>query len=331
MNTGLASVGIIANPAASQDIRRVVTHAPSVSNHEKSNIVRRVLLGIAATTVETVWYLPDAAGITRSAADRLHLPFALLPLEGAWHGTAADTIAAAAQLAARGAGCVITLGGDGTARAAAKGSRDLPLLALSTGTNNAFPSHLEGTLAGMAAGSVATVAPLATRTAPLLELWRNGVLVDLALVDVAAVDDTLGGRAVWEIERVRQIITTRTIPGTVGLSAIGGHLGIASPAAAIAVAVTIAATNAPPATPTLIVSAPIAPGLIVPVPVSDYTWLRDGDTFDLPSGVALALDGERELMTRTGETWQVRVVAAGLRVVAVEQALAAYAQMKNAE
>jgi hypothetical protein len=314
------SVGIVANPAASKDIRRVVTHAPSVSNHEKSNIVRRVLLGLAATPVERVWYLPDSAGITRHAADRLDLPFELLALDGDWQGSAADTTLAAAQLAGLGAGCLVTLGGDGTARAAALGSRTLPLLALSTGTNNAFPLHLEGTLAGMAAGSLACYAPAAVASAPILELWRNGELTDAALIDVAAVDDSLGGRAVWEVARLRAVVTTRLRPGTVGLSAIGGHLGQTPPERAAAVGVTI---HSPALIEPLV---PIAPGVVVAVPVERYVWLDDGAAFELPSGVALAVDGEREWMARPGESWQVRVLRAGVAVVDVEQALLAFAQ-----
>lgn len=313
------SVGIVANPQASKDIRRVVTHAPSVSNHEKSNIVRRVLLGLAATPVERVWYLPDSAGITRHAADRLDLPFELLPLEGDWQGSAADTTLAAARLADHGARCLISLGGDGTARAAALGSRTLPLLALSTGTNNAFPVYLEGTLAGMAAGSLACYAPAAVRSAPLLELWRDGQPADVALIDVAAVDDSLGGRAVWEVARLRTVITTRLRPGTVGLSAIGGHLGQTPPAWAAAVRVDIgrAAEFEP--------LVPIAPGVVAAVPIKLYEWLADGAATDLPAGVALAVDGEREWMVRAGESWQVRVLAAGVATVDVEQALLAFA------
>ena len=67
-----------------------------------------------------------------------------------------DTVRAAAAMAAEGVNCVITLGGDGTNRAVAKGSRDMAMVAISTGTNNVFPVMVEGTTAGMAAGLVAS-------------------------------------------------------------------------------------------------------------------------------------------------------------------------------
>ncbi|GIT59723.1 MAG: hypothetical protein Ct9H300mP19_16710 [Dehalococcoidia bacterium] len=56
----------------------------------------------------------------------------------------------------QGVDCIVTLGGDGTNRVVAKGCLEVPLVPISTGTNNVFPPNTEGTLAGIAAGSVAT-------------------------------------------------------------------------------------------------------------------------------------------------------------------------------
>ncbi|HZA84706.1 MAG TPA: ATP-NAD kinase, partial [Actinomycetes bacterium] len=47
------TVGLIANPAAGRDIRRLTAHASVVPNHEKASIVRRVLHGLAAAGVDT--------------------------------------------------------------------------------------------------------------------------------------------------------------------------------------------------------------------------------------------------------------------------------------
>ena len=60
------------------------------------------------------------------------------------------------MIAQRCSAAVVLLGGDGTMRAAAPGLGDTPMLALSTGTNNAFPIMMEATVAGMAVGLIAT-------------------------------------------------------------------------------------------------------------------------------------------------------------------------------
>ena len=48
-------------------------------------------------------------------------------------------------------GAVVALGGDGTCRDVATGWPEAPLIAISTGTNNVFPTAVDGTTAGVAA------------------------------------------------------------------------------------------------------------------------------------------------------------------------------------
>ena len=50
----------------------------------------------------------------------------------------------------RDVAAIVVLGGDGTHRVVAAHCGDIPLLALSTGTNNAFPELREATVAGLA-------------------------------------------------------------------------------------------------------------------------------------------------------------------------------------
>ncbi len=58
------------------------------------------------------------------------------------------------MLEEQGVGCVVVLGGDWHERAAAKGIAEVPMLSVSTGTNNVYPTLMEGTVAGMAAAAV---------------------------------------------------------------------------------------------------------------------------------------------------------------------------------
>lgn len=175
-----ATVGIIANPASGKDIRRLVAYGTVFDNQEKVNIVRRVLLALSGTGVERVLYMPDYYGIVAKAvagmrrSDSLNLEIA--PLEIELTATQLDSSNAAAALAEAGAGCIVTLGGDGTNRMVAKSCGDVPLLPISTGTNNVFPFFLEGTIAGLAAGAVAQgyAGADAVYRSKRLTVFRNG-------------------------------------------------------------------------------------------------------------------------------------------------------------
>ncbi len=106
----------------------------------------------------------------------------------------AGTLTAARTMAEAGVRALIVLGGDGTHRLVAQVCGDIPMTALSTGTNNVFPSICEATTAGIATGLVATgrlSRAAATMKNKILRVQVNGIQ-ELALVDVcvsrAAVD-----------------------------------------------------------------------------------------------------------------------------------------------
>jgi predicted polyphosphate/ATP-dependent NAD kinase len=151
------TVGIIANPASGRDVRRFVAHSTVFDNHEKAAIVRRVLLGLEAVGIMHVAYMPeDDFGIVARAASALRDQTAcpgmcIEPLSMPVTHSSADSTRAAQLLVEMGAACIITLGGDGTNRAVARGCAQIPLLPISTGTSNVFPLFAEGTAAGMAA------------------------------------------------------------------------------------------------------------------------------------------------------------------------------------
>ena len=145
----MSIVGIIANPAAGKDIRRLVAHGRFVPNNEKVNILKRVLAGLAGAVREA---RGDDAGHRdaippgrRRLADR-DLEAEMLDM--AIDGREEDSTRAAMAMAGMGVSCIVTLGGDGTNRAVAKGSGGVPLVPISTGTNNVFPYMVEGTVAG---------------------------------------------------------------------------------------------------------------------------------------------------------------------------------------
>lgn len=315
-----ATVGLIANPAAGRDIRRLTAHASVVPNHEKAAIVRRVLHGVAAAGVDSVAYLADNAGIVAAAVDGATPPLRMDALPHRAHGLASDSTEAARLLATAGVGVIVTLGGDGTNRAVAAGCGDVPLVAISTGTNNVVPTMVDGTVAGLAAGLVAGGAVPAEQVAPRGKRVEVtvGETTDFALIDAAAcVDPFVGARAVWDPGRVRALVLTRAAPWSVGLSAIGGQLDAVGPDEPAALYVELGPGHQ--------VMATIAPGLVALVAVARWRRLELGEPVSLGARArTVALDGERELIVRDGQA-TAAVTRTGPRLVDIRATLRAAA------
>ena len=311
-----ALVGLIANPAAGRDIRRLVGLATLVPNHEKVAIVRRVIAGLSAAGVSRVLYLPDAAGIARAGVDACPDGLRASPLDMPVESDAEDSTLAARLLAGAGVGAIVTLGGDGTNRAVAAGCGEVPLVPISTGTNNVFPTMIDGTVAGLAAGLVATRAvdlDRVSRRAKVVRVVADGA-ESFALVDAAVCTDSfVGARAVWDPGRVLAVVLARTDPWAVGLSSIGGRLAQIGPADPAGLYVEIGLGRC--------VRAVLAPGLVADVPVRVTRRLALDDEVLLPAGGVIALDGEREI--QVDGPARARVSASGPVVVDIRAALAA--------
>jgi predicted polyphosphate/ATP-dependent NAD kinase len=315
----MVTVGIIANPAAGKDIRRLVAHASVFDNNEKVNIVRRVLLGLDALGVERALFMPDYFGIGTRARHGLKLSLHADRLDMPTEFSEADSSYAAARMREEDVRCIITLGGDGTNRAVAKSCGEVPLVPISTGTNNVFPVMVEGTVAGLAAGLVAHGSvDLADVVRPTtrLEILRKSQVVDIALIDAVSYDGQfVGSRAIWDARGLRQIVLTRADPYSIGLSSIGGNLDNLDLAADEGLAIEAGGEQ-------IQVLAPIAPGLVQRVGLKSYRRLRLGDSVAVEGmPVILALDGERTLAIHQREEVQIRLSADGPRVVDIRAAL----------
>jgi predicted polyphosphate/ATP-dependent NAD kinase len=324
------TLGIIANPVSARDIRRVVANAGNLQVTDRVNIVLRVLSSAAACGVERALLMPDRGGIRallerhfkRGAAQASHgdalatryprIEF----LDMAPTSTVDDSFAATRLLLAAGVSAIVVLGGDGTHRAVARelvaaGSR-VPLVGLSTGTNNAFPEMREPTIAGMAAALFAS-----GRVAAAEVLVRNKLVEvqiddaargeqrrDIAIVDAVVTHDrSVGARALWKTSSLDAMYLAFAEPQAIGLSAIGALLQPVGRREPGGLAVQLAADDAPAV---LTLAAPIAPGMVRPVRVAHWQRMAAG----VPLAVAatagtVALDGERELAFEPGQ--QVRM------------------------
>jgi hypothetical protein len=291
-------VGLIANPAAAHDIRRLSGHGSIVDNQEKARILRRVLFGLQAVGVTDALAMPDHYSLATAAADVAGIQAAVRLVEMDCAGDDTDSTRAAEIMAREGCACIVTLGGDGTNRAVAKGCGATPLLAISTGTNNVIPEPVEGTIAGMAAGLFARgLIPesVAVRATKRLEVERAGALIEAALVDVAvSTAPFLGAKAITDVASLSRLWLTQAVPGSIGLAAIGAHLSPLSPRAEGALLLDLA--GAVTETGCERVLAPIAPGQIARVAVCAWRRLAMDEPVAITAlACVLALDGERTL------------------------------------
>ena len=330
---GDAIVGVVANPLSGRDIRRLVTQASVFPTAEKANMIQRMLTAFGAVGVQRVLLSTDLGGISASvyrAIQRHRHQDARWPEVDFLDGqpirqTAQDTADAVARMVTAGARVIVCLGGDGTARVAASAAGEVPLLALSTGTNNVFPAVREATIAGLAAGLVATgVVPPegATTRAKLLEV-RVGDRTETALVDVAvSTERHVGARAIWDPATVTQLFCAFAEPDAVGLSSILGQLTPVARHEPYGITAHLSA-----AAPRQVL-APIAPGLVVPVGVDDIKRMRPGSEYRVRARAGvIAVDGERELTFEAGELPVIRLRTDGPRCVDVPAVLAASARL----
>ena len=297
----MTTVGIIANPASGKDIRRLIAHGSVFDNQEKVNIVRRVLLGLESAGVEEVLFMPDYFGIGNRAISAIQLKIKTSVLDMRMEANQDDSTHATQIMRELGVGAIITLGGDGTNRAVAKEIGDIPIMPISTGTNNVFPKMIEGTIAGLAAGYVATGrVPMdkAVQRQLRLEIKKENLPVDIALIDVVVYDETfLGSRAVWEMDKVREIVLTQASPSNIGLSSVGGSVFCSKLNHHHGVYLRVNEGHGP-----VELTAPIAPGLVETLHISGFQLLDVGTSIDIhwkPS--ILALDGEREIIVNSSD------------------------------
>src|SRR5437763_5527931 len=141
----MTSVGIIANPRAGKDIRRLVAHGSILDTQEKVYIVRRAIVGLEGAGVDEVVFFPDPSAIGVKALAGIDGGLRILPrfLEMSIYDEPADSTRAAKLMHEQGIACAIVIGGDGTNRIATHGCGPRPPVPPSTRPHTALPPSLE--------------------------------------------------------------------------------------------------------------------------------------------------------------------------------------------
>lgn len=295
----MSKVGIIANPSSGKDIRRLIASGSVVTNQEKINIVTRMIASMDAGKVDEVWIMPDLSKLGKRIIEQVttyHTKVEVLELPVVF-GNATDTKNTVLKMVEEEFDLIIVMGGDGTCRIVAKYCNSIPLIAVSTGTNNVFPEVIEGTLAGMAAAAAVDKKLYLAANAihhPILEVRNEkSDLIDIALVDLVLVDgfDKASG-AVWDEESIKEVFLTKANSDAIGLSSIGGCYCPMDKHSGCGLNIEMGKEGE-----TII--APIAPGLMKSITVKRHTYFSDNPVSLKNKNGVIALDGEKELVIGT--------------------------------
>ncbi|AOY75858.1 ATP-NAD kinase family protein [Clostridium formicaceticum] len=320
----MSSIGIIANPVSGKDIRRLVSHATVVDNHEKVNIVERILLGAQQCGVKNIYIMPDSFNIGYKAIDNLsysrELTSSVEVLCMKLNANPTDTTCAAKMMEDMKIGCMIVLGGDGTNRAAAKAIKNTPLISISTGTNNVYPEMVEGTVAGMAAAVVASgkyAKDSICKRDKKIEIYKNQELIDIALVDaVLSKNLFVGSKAIWDMEDMIEIIVSKAHPASIGFSSIVGCKKIIRDEDDFGASVNLTEGR-------YSILAPMAAGLVKKVRMGEPKILKlnKAYVYETKCNGMIAVDGEREIPFRENEKITFKITRNGPLRVNIKKAL----------
>jgi len=320
----VARVGLVANPAAGRDIRRLTGGASVVDNYAKRRVAECVLAGL--TLIDdppSVAVMPDRAGIARHAVEEsppeLDVDVLDIPVEE----SAADSRRAAARFREE-ADAVVVLGGDGTTRDVALELGSVPLVSVSTGTNNVVPTPVDGTVAGTVAAVVAAGVVdegAATYRHGLVEATADGVAGETTLTGLATVEVTdttfVGTRAVVDPSDLRGGVVSRAHPSEIGLPCLAGCVDPVEPDEPGGGALRLCDPDSAGHT----VRGIVAPGMTTTVGVADHSRLDWGEpaVFEVSDGV-IGADGEREVEL-VDATVEIAPIAEGPRLVDPRRAL----------
>ena len=323
-------IGILVNPRAARDIRRLVTGASSIPVSERIAICHRIVRGLSAVDVGQILMMPDRDNIAvklKTAVERersstsARLPGVRI-LDMPVTDSAQDTLDAVHLMVKAKVGAIVVLGGDGTHRLVAHACGTIPLACISTGTNNAFPGNPEATVAGLAAGAVGrrlVVPDIVCQSNKRLCVRVNSQDTIPALVDVCITTEIqTGTRALWRSNRLRKLFLTFAEPGQIGLSSIGSLLSPTTREDDNGLAIDID----PTAKTFMKLMAPIAPGLFEPVAITNYQPISidQKQMMDNFTGT-LAYDGEREVTLFTGDRVEITLDRRGPRTIDVAKTI----------
>ncbi len=318
------AIGMIVNPMSGRDVRRLAARATNMTHEAKRDLVARAAAGADAAGVTDIYVMQEPFRIASAALEHMDLDARVHVLAHKPSNDASDTETAVVRYLQAGCRTLISIGGDGTNRAIVRAlmnmgasAEDVHLIALSTGTNNAFPVSVEPTIAGLVAGYHASGrllhADQVKQRAKVLHV-RIGEIRDVGLIDAVLLrDDHVGNLLPFDPARLVRILLTRAEPTAIGMSPIGGLLNRLSAADDEGLLVEMGAG--------IRFKAPLSPGLFREVEVQSTTRVGFGEVVPFQGPGVLALDGDRDHKLGAGMHASIALERDGPWLLDVEQAM----------
>ncbi|HEY5644644.1 MAG TPA: NAD(+)/NADH kinase [Pseudomonadales bacterium] len=303
-------VGILVNPMSGRDVRRLAAHAANMTHEAKRDIVARIAAGADACGAGVLHVAKEPFRIATAAVEHMNLSARVNVIDAPVRNNAGDTERTVEEFLRAGCRVIVSLGGDGTNRAivralgrAGTDGRDVRLIALSTGTNNVFPTMAEPTVAGMVAGLAARGLldeSGAHRRAKVLHVSgrpaseKAHALPDVGLIDAVVLRrDHVGNLLPFDPARIDRVLLTRAEPASVGMSPIGGLVEPLGAEEDGGLLVELAGVEEAREGDHVFL-APLSPGLFRKVAVRSLTRIPFGVTVPMLGPGVLALDGDRD-------------------------------------
>lgn len=316
-------IGIIANPMAGRDVRRLAARASEVTHQAKRDMVARIVAGADAAGIETIAIAAEPFRIATGAVESMELGARVEVVghgEGHYRNGPADTAHAVRAMRELGVTVLVVLGGDGTNRIVTQAWPDVALVPVSTGTNNVFPRMVEPTLAGAAAALVASGrVPRSghARRAKVIRVRPYDDAATLALVDAVLLrNDFRGNLLPVEPDKIDRILLTVASPAAVGMSPIGG---LVRPVGAEEDGGLLVTCNRD--SDDRRVRVPVSPGLYRTVRVAEVNQVEAAVTVLFEGPGVIALDGDREVKLLDRQRARLHVERTGPWLIDVDAVL----------
>jgi len=308
-----------------------------MTHETKRDIVARIAAGADAFGATDLYVTKEPFRIAAAAVEHMELAARPHVISNAISNSALDTENAVDAFVRAGCRVIVSLGGDGTNRAIVRAlcrmgsaGREINLIALSTGTNNVFPTMVEPTNAGMVAALAARgelVGSGAVRRCKVLHVSGRRAsekaheVPDVGLIDAVVLRrDHVGNLLPFAPEKIDRILLTRAEPAAVGMSPIGGLIEPVGDADDEGLLVEMVPVDQAVADD-LKFKAPLSPGLFRTVAVRSVTRIPFDVAVPMTGPGVLALDGDRDHKLLDGHALSVQIRRDGPLLIDLDVAM----------